>query len=247
MLEWNATVELQWSEQEQLLKDILEHNHGHAGRVYAEYLVNNREVAQRVTVDCIAKVRKLMKSPDHERFYTAGVGADLAGLILAGPDHANIFNFDTKSIFKFAYAQWIFNARALMTSNVQTAEDLLAAYVKKFHGKFVTLENGKGAMAMFQDNRNVTKQTTRGRVAGRIERDIRPGFNDFFIEIMTFKQYCGSRNKSYKSVVEDLKKTMIVTESRRDLLAKTGGPEMRVNCLHISTLIADEDRIDPIP
>jgi hypothetical protein len=102
-------------------------------------------------------------------------------------------------------------------------------------------------MAMFQDNRNVTKQTTRGRVAGRIERDIRPGFNDFFIEIMTFKQYCGSRNKSYKSVVEDLKKTMIVTESRRDLLAKTGGPEMRVNCLHISTLIADEDRIDPIP
>ena len=247
MLEWNATVELEWSEQEQLLKDILEHNHGHAGRVYAEYLVNNREVAQRVTVDCIAKVRKLMKSPDHERFYTAGVGANLAGLILAGPDHANIFDFDTKKIFKFAYAQWIFNARNLMSSNVQTAEDLLAAYVKEFHGKFVTLENGKGSMAMFQDNRNVTKQTTRGRVAGRIERDIRPGFNDFFIEIMTFKQYCGSRNKSYKSVVEDLKKTMIVTESRRDLLAKTGGPEMRVNCLHISTLIADEDRIDLIP
>lgn len=247
MLEWNATVELEWSEQEQLLKDILEHNHGHAGRVYVDWLVNNRDTAQRVTVECINKVRKLMNAPDHERFYTGGIGANLAGLTLAGPGYANIFAFDTKSIFRLAYAQWIFNARSLMLSNVQTAKDLLASYVKEFHGKFVTLEAGKGAIAMFQDSRNVTKQTTRGRVAGRIERDVRPGFNDFFIEIATFKQYCGSRNKSYKSVVEELGRSMIVTESRRDLLAKTGGPEMRVNCLHISSLISDEDRIDPIP
>lgn len=246
MLEWNATQELLWTEPEQALKHLLEDNYGHAGRVYAKWLVDNRATAQRVTAECIAKVRKLLNANDSERFYVAGIGTSLAGLTLAGPGYANIFPFDVKNIFKHAYAQWVFNARALISANVTCAKDLLAAYVKEFHGKFVMVDT-RSPMAVFQDGRNVSSQSTRGRVAGRIECDVRKGWKDFFIEVATFKQFCGSRNQSYKAVVAELSQTFgVIKESRRDLLAKTGGPELRVNCLQISTLIDDEDDVEDL-
>jgi len=187
-----------------------------------------------LTVRCIEKVRKKLNAPDVERFWVAGVGACLAGLILAGPKYANVFDFKVPAIFDSAYAQWVMNARSLMAANVQTAQDLLNSYTQEFHGKFVTLELKKGPMAVFQDNRNVTPQSTRGRVAGRIEYDIRPGWVDYFIELTTFKRYCGERNHGFNAVLTELRQSMVVREGRKDLLAKTGGPKMYVKCLLIS-------------
>jgi len=234
MLEWQGKEAIVWTDAEFPLKDFLEHNHGHAGRIYAEWLVNNRAAAQEMTVRCIEKVRKKLNAPDVERFWVAGVGACLAGLILAGPKYANVFDFKVPAIFDSAYAQWVMNARSLMAANVQTAQDLLNSYTQEFHGKFVTLELKKGPMAVFQDNRNVTPQSTRGRVAGRIEYDIRPGWVDYFIELTTFKRYCGERNHGFNAVLTELRQSMVVREGRKDLLAKTGGPKMYVKCLLIS-------------
>lgn len=237
MLEWHAKDAIVWSDAERGLKDILEHNHGHAGRNYAEWLVNNRDTAATITAACIAKVRKKLGATDEERYWVNGLGCMIAGLTLAGPKYANLFAFDTAEIFK-AMAQWVFDARTLMASNAITAEDILNAYTREFHGNFVRIDPRKGPTAIFSDGRNLSPSSTRGRVAGRIEYDVRAGWVDYYIETATFKRYCAERNRSYAAVVEELQKTVIAVPGvRRDLLAKTGGPEMRVLCLQVSTQI----------
>ena len=244
MLECHLDTPLAWTDAEQALSDFLNQNYGVAGRKYAQWLVDNQETAREVTAECITRIRKKLRSPDAERFWTAGIGACVAGLTLCGPKYANIFSFDVPKIFERAYAQWVFKARTLISANLQCAEDVLNAYTREFHGQFVRLERGKGPVAMFQDNRNVTNTSTRGKVAGRVEYDMRPGWIDYYIELATFKRYCATRNYGFSAIKTELEKTMVVELKRKDLLSKTGGPEMFVNCLKISKQIAPDAQDD---
>ncbi len=239
MLEWSATKPVTWTDAERLLEHTLENNYGQAGRVYAEWLVNNRPIAQDVTQRCIAKVRQKLGAADVERFWVNGLGALLAGLTLAGSKYANVFNFDTASIFKYACTPWVLAARQLIAVNTRSAEDLLHAYTREFHGHFVRLDHKKGPTALFDDGRGVSQASTRGKVAGRIEYDIRPGWIDYYIELATFKRYCAERNHSYMSIKHELAQTMAIEEVRKDLLSNTGGPTMRVLTMHISQQIED--------
>lgn len=239
MLEWHAKDAIVWTDVERDLKDTLEHNHGIAGRVYAEWLVNNRALAAETVAKCIAKVRKKLNATDEERYWVNGLGCMIAGLTLAGPAYANIFAFDTVAIFK-AMAQWVFDARTLMSSNAIAAMDILNAYTREFHGNFVRIDPAKGPTALFDDGRGVSKASTKGRVAGRIEYNVRPGWIDYMIEVATFKRYCAERNRSFGSIVDELRgnQEVAVDDTRRiDILAKTGGPTMRVKCLVVSTQI----------
>jgi hypothetical protein len=67
---------------------------------------------------------------------------------------------------------------------------------------------------------------------------VRAGWIDTFLDMHTFKAYCGRRNHGYSDVFIELKKTMIIDdEIQKDLLSKTGGPVMRVRTVRISQQI----------
>lgn len=240
MLEWHAVVPIVWTAAERELEHTLENNYGVAGRVYAEWLVNNRDTAAEITARCIAKVRKLLNATDVERFWVNGLGCKLAGMILAGPKYSNVFNFDTKQIFDKAYRVWVVNARNLMSTNTRSAEDLLHAFTREHHGNLVRLDPKRGPTAMFDTSNGVSANSTRGKVAGRVEYNVNPGWIEYYLELATFKRYCAERNHGYQSIKAELGVTMAVEEVRRDLLAKTGGPAMRVLCLRVSQQIVDD-------
>lgn len=238
MLEWHADTALAWTEQERGMIDVLHTNYGVAGRIYAEWLVNNRDKAIEVTQQCIERVRVLTRAADVERFWVSGVGTNLAGMILAGPKYANIFTFDTKNIFQHAYARWIDSARRLIDSNTRCADDILHAFTREFHGNLVRLDPKKGPTALL-DTSLVSLNSTKGKVAGRVEYDVTPGQVDYYLDLTTFKRFCAERNLAYSKVRAELAQTMAVSEVRKDLLARTGGPTLRAMCLLISQAITD--------
>ena len=242
MLEWHATDKLQWTDAEREVKGLLGQNYGVAGRAYAQWLVEHVDVAKEVLADTQRRWRRLMSAEDSERFWTAGCGATLTGAILAGPKYANVFDFDVAALSKMLQ-KLVISARSIIGANQQSAEDILNAYTREFHGQFVKVGTDPHGMVIFGDGRSVSHDSAKGKVAGRVEYDIKAGYVDYFVEFSMLKRYCASRNWSFQDLREQLTKTpgLAVTDGRKDLLALTKSPPMRVMCLCITRLIRESD------
>jgi hypothetical protein len=240
MLEWRTEDRLYWSDAERDLLPLLGANYGAAGRKYAAWLVDNQDVAKEVLADTVRRWRKALKAEDSERFWTAGCSAVLAGCILAGPKYANVCDVPSAPVFKFLRSL-VEEARKIIDINAQNALDVLNAYTREFHGQFVKIGPASNSVALFTDGRQVRADSTRGRIAGRIEYDVNPGWEDYFIEVNMLKRYCSVRNWSFMELQKQLAKYVLVRDVRKDLLAKTGSPAMRVACLQISRPIGADD------
>jgi hypothetical protein len=249
LLEWHPTESIVWTDQERLLKHALADNYGLAGRKYAEWLVNNMEVARALYDKVTERFRIRCGASDVERYWVAAVGANITGAILCSSKYAGVFDFDIEAI-TLEYVRWISHARKLLGSNVRVAEDIVDAYTREFFANFIVFDNRKGPKALFNDGTSPTS-TARGRIAGRVEYNVRAGWIDYFIDITTLKRYASERNISYEVMKSELNRTKsVATEVRKDLLARTGGPVLRVACLQISREISVEEELDkdgPLP
>lgn len=240
MIEWHATEVLEWTAAERALLPLLGNNSGVAGRKYAEWLVNNVATAKKVLFDVMSHWRRISNAGDSERFWTAGCACVVAGAVLAGPEHANVCNIDIRQV-QLSLMRMVKKMRAIIVSNQSSAEDVLNAYTREFHGQFVRLGPAQNGIAIFNDGRIVRPDSAKGRVAGRVEYDVTPGWVEYFIEITMLKRFCSIRNWSFLEFKKKLMDTHAVSEVRKDLLSKTGGPALRTNCLKISREISVED------
>lgn len=242
MLEWRTEQKLVWTDKERELLPLLSENFGVAGRKYAAWLVDNADIAKEVLADTVRKFRTRIKAEDSERFWTAGCSAIMAGAILAGPQYANVCDIAVVPLFHFLKGL-IDDARRLININCQDAMDVLNAYTREFHGQFVKVGPANNSVAVFTDGRMIRPDSTKGRIAGRIENDVNPGWEDYYIEVSMLKRYCSVRNWSYVELHRQLSANtkLTVKEARKDLLAKTGSPSMRVMCLQISRPIGAEE------
>jgi hypothetical protein len=81
----------------------------------------------------------------------------------------------------------------------------------------------------------VDKSITRSKVLGRVEHGLlQPGYREFFIEEQLLKKHCVSMSFGYDEFKEQLAAKFRVSFVKKDLLARTNGPMMRVNAMHIS-------------
>jgi hypothetical protein len=97
-------------------------------------------------------------------------------------------------------------------------------------------------LAAWGDGDTVEKSITRSKVMGRVEHGlIKPGYIDYFIEENLLRQHCVSMSFAYSDFKTELAQTHDITYIKKDMLAKTGGPTMRVNALHISRKKTDAD------
>jgi len=234
MLEHRPHVKLKWSEDERKLVRTYKDHYGVAGPIFAQWIVNNRETCKRIVEKVTERLRVDFMIVDDERYWLGGCAAIVAGAILAGSKHAGIIDLPIEGIVS-ALKKMVFEQRALMAANVRTAEDVLNAYIREFYGNFVVLSATTGIGAAFGDGELIEQTTMRSNVAGRVEHDASPGFTDFYIEEQLLKGYCSSMSFGYEEFKTHIGKLYRTTLPRRyDLMKKTKGPQMRVNCLMIS-------------
>jgi hypothetical protein len=238
VLEQTMTDVIRWEQEEIDILQLLKTNYGVAGNAYTQYIVDNFEDVKSTVANTMKSVRAKINFTDDERYWLAGCSALVAGAVLASK--AGIVQYPIERITAVLKGM-VDSARGKLKDNVRTAEDVLNSYVREFYGKFVVVKALDGALAASIGEHGAIDQTiTRSEIFGRVEHGITPGHIDFYIEEQLLKKHCSDRSFGYSDFKKQLESAYHVTYNKKDLMAKTKGPPMRVNAMKISRKIEDE-------
>jgi hypothetical protein len=242
-LEWIINEKLSWTAEEIEIIKSIQDNYGVAGDVWAQYLVDNTKAVKDMTKKTVTQMYKVFAAPNDERFWMAGVGCAVTAALCFGNKYAGIVDVPIEPMIE-SYRRAINTVREAMLKSKRSAEDILNGFVQEYFGKFVIVHYGDkaGPMARLGDSTAVDKNTTRSEVMGRIEHGVSVGYVDFFIEERLLKAYCSNHSFGYAEFKARLEKQFVVSYlAKKDLLAKTNGPAMRVAVIKITR---PEDELD---
>ena len=238
VLEQTMTDVIRWESEEIAALQLLKTNYGVAGQLYTQYLVDNPEEVQKVMASVHTELKNKLSFQDDERYWHAGCTSLVAGAVLA--DKAGVVRYPIERIIN-VLRNMVDKARELIDSNVRTAEDVLNSYVREFYGKFVVVKALEGGLAASIGEAGLIDQTiTRSEIFGRVEHGVTPGHVDFYIEEQLLKKHCSDRSFGYSDFKKQLEAAYHVTYNKKDLMAKTKGPPMRVNAMKISRKIEED-------
>lgn len=237
-LEWNPGKPLSWGAGELDVIKTMDTHYGVAGEAYVKWLVANRETAQRIWKLVYEKIYKDFNATNDERFWIAGCASIIAGATLCGPQYADIYPFNAKAIQAVLYAD-VERGRQALRRATRRPEDVLNAYVRDFYGQFVVIQPaGMGVptslgktIASFGDGREIDASLTRSRVLGRVEREVSPGWTDFFVEERMLKRHCASMSFGYNDFLEGISKLCSAETVTKNMTMGTRAPAMRVTAI----------------
>jgi len=235
MLEWSPHVKLVFTAEERMWLLELKRNYGVAGEAWVRWMVQNRETIEHVVKEVGEMLKRDFKFSDDERYWHAGCTVAVAAAILLRKDYANIIDVPIRRIMN-ALLALVNRARQVMRQSVRTAEDVLNAYVGEYYGQFVVIKKVENKLlAAWGDDGAVDKSITRSKVLGRVEHEtLQPGFREIFLEEQLLRRHCVSMSFGYDEFKAQIEKLYRVAFVKKNMLARTNGPIMNVNTLHIS-------------
>jgi len=240
LLEMMMNVELKWEQHEIDIIKTLHGNFGVAGPIYAQYLVDNLETVRDVVERTQAWLYQEYKATNDERFWIAGATCLVSGAILCGKQYADIIDYPIRAIVA-ELGKLIEEARRNVRSSVRNAEDILNAFTRDNYGKFVVVRAINGALsATIGDNGVVDESITRSQIFGRVEHNVQPGYVVYVIEEQLLKAHCSAMSFGYADFKTQIGKLYKVSYGKRDLMSKTKGPQMRVNCIAVTRVVEGE-------
>jgi hypothetical protein len=251
VIEYLMDDKLYWDADEIEIIKALSSNYAVAGDVLAQYMVDNIETVKPLVLKTVRQMYTEYKAPNDERFWMAGVGCAIAAGILMNSEHAGIAEFPLVEIIE-SFRKRINHQRGSIKGSYRNAEDVLNAFVQEYQGKFVVVRYGDkaGPLAHLGDGSMVDKNTTRAEVMGRVEHGVTAGHVDFFIEERMLKSFCSNMSFGYANFKRYLEAQFTVSYiAKKDMMAKTSAPPMRVTAMKISRSVTEEDEtlINQVP
>jgi hypothetical protein len=247
LLEFVLEDELTWEPHEIEIIKSLQHNYGVAGFALAQYLADNVASFPEMVGSGVAAMYKEFNATNDERFWMAGIGATVCAL--KAFKELGVIEIPYRPIIN-AFKKVVENMRASMKSSVRTAEDVLNAYTRDSYGSFVVIRPSSGGlMAELGSGKEIDISITRNKVLGRVEHELTPKYIDYFIEEQLLKSYCASMSFGYTSFKRQLEDQFQVEFVKKDMMAKTKGPQMRVAVMRIRRRVEDLDEsiLNPVP
>jgi hypothetical protein len=221
----------------------LQNNYAVAGEALVQYMVDNIGLLKTLVPETVRRMYTEYRAPNDERFWMGGIGCAIAAGIIMNSTHANIAEFPLTEIID-SYRKRIVIQRSSIKGGHRSAEDVLNAFVQEYQGKFVVVKFGDraGPLAHLGDGSMVDKHTTRAEVMGRVEHGVTAGHVDFFIEERMLKSFCSNMSFGYTNFKRQLEDEFTVSYvTKKDMMAKTSAPPMRVSAMHISRKVTESD------
>lgn len=243
MLEWTPNKPLGWTEDERMIVKEVRRNYGVAGERWVSYVVGNYDTCRATWNRIHAKLKAELGFTDEERYWHAACTSLVAACVLTGSRYANIIDVPVRGIVE-ALRELVERNRDGHKRTHRTSEDILNAYTRDHYGKFVVIRRtDMGEVKKDLGLDGATRTSTRNTVMGRIEQDARKGTVEYFIEEQLLRQHCAAMSFGYadfKRQIEDKArletaagKLFRVRFCKKDLLAETDGPSLRVNVMHL--------------
>lgn len=243
LIEFILADELSWEPHEIDTIKSLQNNYGVAGYELAEFMAKNVDLLAKMVPDAVRGAYKEFGATNDERFWMAGIGTIVAIGAIFGDAHTGILNVPMKEIIG-ALKKTITGMRGNIKSSSRDAEDVLNSFTRDNYGSFIVVKHveGGGILAELGHGGVVDQSITRSRIMGRVEHGMTPDHIDYFIEEQLLRSYCSSMSFGYTDFKRQLGMMFSVTHMpKKDMTAKTKGPQMRVSVLKISRRISDMD------
>ena len=238
VLELTLNNIITWEAPELEIVELIKTNYGVAGPVYVQYLVDHIDETRELVKEVHKRLKTEFKFRDDERYWHAGCTAMVSGAMIAAK--AGIVEYPLKNIMAVLRGM-VESARGMIKDNVRTAEDVLNSYIREFYGKFVVVKALDGALAAsIGENGVIDQSITRSEIAGRVEHGVTAGHVDFYIEEQLLKKYCSGMSFGYSDFRKQIEGMYRTTYSKKDLMSKTKGPQMRVNAICVSRKVEEE-------
>ena len=182
-------------------------NYGHAGDIYAEYLVGHLEEVVDLVRKVQAKLDKDVQFTSRERFWSAVAACNIAGGLVA--KQLDLHTFDMKAIY-----EWLIKMLDSMREEIKPpSPDLLNVI-----GEFVNYHIGNALVV----NGNIDARSNLSFAPILLPRNelllrYEPDRKRMFIAAGAFKDYCVERQINYKATLKSLadKKIFIASANKR--------------------------------
>jgi hypothetical protein len=248
LLEFIMDQQLSWEPHEIEIIKSLANNYAVAGEAFVQFMVENVPLLSKMVPEVVAQMYTEFNATNDERFWMGGIGATIATCVLTSDKHAGIVNAPVEPIIK-ALKKVVAFMRSSIKAGSRSAEDVLNSFTREYYGNLIVVKYGatEGVLAELGGGGAIDASTTRSQVMGRIEHGVTAGCIDYFIEERLLKAFCSSMSFGYSDFKRQLEGLFIVTHmAKKDMMAKTKGPQMRVPVLKITRRIDEDDPENPL-
>ena len=199
----------------ELAKRMFDHqlmdNYGHAGALYADWLVRHKEQAESDVRAIQAKIDRELKLTQRERFWSALVAANITGGLIA-TKYLELMDWPMQSIY-----DWACNMILLLREDVKPPATDVASVIGDYlnrHINNVLVVND--AVDMRTNMPMMPVMEPRGELLVRYEPDTKR----MYIAAKPFKQDCVTFQVNYKETIETLRKNGVFVETAVKRLSK---------------------------
>ena len=197
-----------------LAKEMFDHqlmeNYGHAGDIYANWLVNNLEEAKASALATQAKIDRELKLTQRERIWSAALAANITGGRIAFK--LGLIDWDMKAIYKWATDK-LKDIRGDVTPPVTNVVSSIAEFLNRHVQNYISVKDEADGRSGFE---NSPSQEPRGELIIRVEPDTKK----MYIAVKPFKADCVKYQINYKDTLKELKDKGILVGMENKRLSK---------------------------
>lgn len=189
----------------------LKENYGHAGDIYAEYLVKNLESVKHELLGLQKKIDHEFKTTQKERFWSATIAANIMGGLIA--KHLGLLNWDMKRIYYWC-GGLLQDLREEVKAPADNSVAVLGDYInRKIQNILVVNDEADSRRSNMP---LLPLMEPRGDLLIRYEPDTKR----MYFAAKPFKADCVSHQINYKHTMKDLEQRGIFIEAVTKRLSK---------------------------
>ena len=214
----------------QMFDHQLLENYGHAGDIYARYLVENFEEVQKLYATMQNKLDTQLKLTQRERFWSATAAANLTGIYVAL--RLELFDWDIAAIFKWT-CNMLRSLRTTVLPPIDADNEVLGHFLLGRMDNILIVNDGVDRRSKMQE---VPLLEPKQEVMVRFE----PDTQKVYISVPAFKRYCSQRNISYRETIKKLKDRGVLLDTDQKRMTKG----MKISVPPVQAMILDGTHSD---
>lgn len=188
----------------------LQANYGHAGEIYARYVLNNHEEVKGLFMTIQQKIDRKLKLTQRERFWSATVAANITGIYIAV--RLGLVNWNVGRIFKWACGM-LESLRVATTPQVDATKQLLGEFLMNRIDNILVVNGGI-------DRRNNLEALPILEPRRELLVRYEPDKARVFVATSAFRRFCIIRGVSYRDSVRKMESIGLILGSGAKRMSK---------------------------
>lgn len=207
-IDYSGAIDVAYAKQ--MFDHQLKNNFGHAGDIYAKWLVENLEEAKNTVLGIQSKIDKELRLSQRERFWSAVVAANITGGLIA--KNCGLLDWDMKAIYKWA-THMILGLRADVKPPASDVMSVIGDYINR-HMQNILVVNDE------VDRRTNMATLPTLEPKGELLVRYEPDTKKMFLAAKPFKNDCVKYQVNYKDTLSQLEKKGIFLGTTNKRLSK---------------------------